>query len=74
MSQTNKYTPVIQAKITKAELAIIEDIRRVKFGRVVIFISDGKPFRKETIEQKRIDPDDGGSAGQPQSKPTGVEI
>ncbi|MDD2822818.1 MAG: hypothetical protein PHQ59_01930 [Candidatus Daviesbacteria bacterium] len=73
MSQTNKFIPVKEVKVTKAELAILEDIRRVKFGRVVIFISDGKPFRKEMIEQKRIDPEDGGSAGDT-PKPTGIEI
>ncbi len=77
MSQTNKGFKDIkikEMKLTDAEAKIIEDIRRVKYGRVEIFIQNGKPYRKDVIEQKRIEPDDGGSAGVYTKNQTGIEL
>ncbi len=74
MNQTNKPKPIT---LTKAEREIIENIRQVNYGRVVIFIDNGKPFRKEIVAQKRIGKEEGGSAGQYITKPkggAGVEI
>jgi hypothetical protein len=73
MSQTNKQTTNPTA-LSKAEKKIIEDIRQVKFGRVEIFIQNGKPFRKEVTEQRRIMPEDGGSAGESIKKQSAVEV
>ena len=67
MNQTNKPE---ELKLSKAEREIVEDIRRVKYGRVVIYTQQGKPYRKEVVEQETIKPEDGGSAGQ-YSKPKG---
>jgi hypothetical protein len=73
MNQTNKNT-TDTIPVTKAEQKIIQDIRRVKFGRVEIFIQNGKPYRKEVTEQQRISPEDGGSAGEMPKKQSAVEI
>lgn len=73
MSQTNKQT-TNQIILSKAERKIIEDIRQVKFGRVEVFIQNGKPFRKEVTEQRRIKPEDGGSAGEMSKKQSAVEL
>lgn len=77
MNQINKPKPIEPIKLTEAELEIIEDIRQVKYGRVIVFIDAGKPFRKEIVAQARIGKEDGGSAGQYITKPkggAGVEI
>ena len=55
MNQTNKPT-ITSIAVTPAEAKIIEDIRAVKFGKVEVFIQNGKPYRKEITEQQRIDP------------------
>jgi len=73
MSQTNKLT-TNTIMVSKAEQKIIQDIRSVKFGRVEIFIQNGKPYRKEVTEQQRISPEDGGSAGEVTKKQSAVEI
>ncbi len=73
MSQTNKQT-TNQIILSKAERKIIEDIRQVKFGRVEVFIQNGKPFRKEVTEQRRIMPENGGSAGEMSKKQSAVEL
>lgn len=73
MSQTNKQT-TNSIVLSKAELKIIQDIRQVKFGRVEVFIQNGKPFRKEVTEQQRISPEDGGSAGEATKKQSAVEV
>lgn len=73
MSQTNKQ-PTSSITLSKAEKKIIEDIRQVKFGRVEVFIQNGKPFRKEVTEQRRIMPEDGGSAGETTKKQSAVEV
>lgn len=70
MNQTNKPKEPIQ--LTEAEREIIEDIRKVKYGRVIVFIDSGKPFRKEIVAQARIGKEEGGSAGEYISKPKGV--
>lgn len=73
MNQTNK--PVITTiAVTPAEAKIIEDIRAVKFGKVEVFIQNGKPYRKEITEQQRIDPTEGGSAGETPKKQSDVEL
>lgn len=69
MNQTSDPKPKA-IQLTKAEREIIEDIRRVKYGRVVIYTQQGKPFRKEIIIQKSVEPKDGGTAGR-YSKPKG---
>lgn len=77
MSQTNNQKPKEPIKLTEAELEIIEDIRQVKYGRVIVFIDSGKPFRKEIVSQSRIGKGEGGSAGEYITKPkggAGVEI
>ncbi len=73
MSQINKQT-TNTIVLSKAEEKILQDIRRVKFGRVEIFIQHGKPYRKEVTEQQRISPEDGGSAGELSKKQSAVEI
>lgn len=73
MSQTNKQT-IKPTTLSEAEMKIIEDIRQVKFGRVEVFIQNGKPFRKEVTEQRRIMPEDGGSAGETTKKQSAVEV
>jgi hypothetical protein len=60
--------------VTPAEAKVVDDIRAVKFGRVVIFIQNGKPYRKEITEQQRVDPTEGGSAGEAPKKQGAVEI
>lgn len=77
MNQINKeYKEVYikEMKLTEAEAKIIEDIRRVKYGKVEVYISDGKPYRKDLVEQRRIVPEEGGSAGVYPKKQTGVEL
>lgn len=73
MNQTNKTSP-ISILVTPAELGIIENIRVVKFGRVEVYIQNGKPYRKEVTEQERIGPKEGGSAGEPPKKQSDVEL
>lgn len=73
MNQTNKPT-VATITVTPAEAKIIEDIRAVKFGKVEVFIQNGKPYRKEITEQQRIDPKEGGSAGETPKKQSDVEL
>lgn len=73
MNQTNKLS-ALNLLVTPAEAKIIESIRAIKFGRVEIFIQNGKPYRKEMTEQERIDPKDGGSAGEPPKKQSDVEL
>lgn len=72
MNQTNNQKPKAPVQLTDAEREIIEDIRQVKYGRVIVFIDGGKPFRKEIVAQSRIGKEDGGSAGEYISKPKGV--
>lgn len=74
MNQTNKQPLFKTVQITEAEANILEDIRRVKYGRVDIYIQEGKPYRKEIVEQKRIGPEEGGSAGNFPKKLASVEI
>lgn len=73
MNQTNKPT-ITTIAVTLAEAKIIEDIRTVKFGKVEVFIQNGKPYRKEITEQQRIDPTEGGSAGETPKKQSDVEL
>lgn len=73
MNQTNKPT-ITTIAVTPAEARIIEDIRAVKFGKVEVFIQNGKPYRKEITEQERIDPKEGGSAGETPKKQSAVEL
>lgn len=73
MNQTNK--PIVTTiAVTPAEAKIIKDIRAVKFGKVEVFIQNGKPYRKEITEQERIDPKEGGSAGETPKKQSAVEL
>lgn len=74
MNQTNNPPKVITILVTEAEAKILEDIRRVKYGRVDIYIQEGKPYRKEIVEQERITPEEGGSAGQFPKKQSGIEM
>ena len=74
MNQTNNTPKVITVPVTEAEAKILEDIRRVKYGRVDVYIQEGKPYRKEIVEQERITPEEGGSAGQFPRKQSGIEI
>lgn len=74
MNQTNKEPKEITVAATEAESKILEDIRRVKYGRVDVYIQDGKPYRKEIVEQKRIGPEEGGSAGTFPKKQSNIEI
>jgi len=71
MSQTNNQKPKEPILLTEAEREIIDDIRQVKYGRVIVFIDSGKPFRKEIVAQSRIGKEDGGSAGEFITKPKG---
>lgn len=73
MNQTNKPT-ITTIAVTSAEAKIIEDIRAVTFGKVEVFIQNGKPYRKEITEQLRIDPKEGGSAGETPKKQSDVEL
>jgi len=73
MNQINKLATTTIA-LTPAEANIIEDIRAVKFGKVEVFIQNGKPYRKEITEQQRIDPKEGGSAGETPKKQSDVEL
>jgi len=73
MSQTNKPT-ITTITVTQAEAKIIDDIRAVKFGKVEVFIQNGKPYRKEITEQQRIDPKEGGSAGETPKKQSDIEL
>lgn len=73
MNQINKPTAAT-IEVTPAEAKIIEDIRTVKFGKVEVFIQNGKPYRKEIVEQKRIGPEEGGSAGTFPKKQSNIEI
>jgi len=68
MNQINNKKP------TKAEWAIVEDIRKVEFGRVVVFIQNGKPFRKEVVEQARLNEDGSSNNKRPTKKPRGIEL
>jgi hypothetical protein len=74
MNQTNNPPKVITVPVTEAEAKILADIRRVKYGRVDVYIQEGKPYRKEIVEQERIAPDEGGSAGQFPKKQSGIEM
>lgn len=74
MSQTNKELKKITVTVTEAEAKILEDIRKVEYGRVDIYIQNGKPYRKEIVEQKRIAPEEGGSAGTFPKKQSNIEI
>lgn len=77
MNQINNPKPKEPIKLTEAEQEIIEDIRQVKYGRVIVFIDAGKPYRKEIVAQARIGKNEGGSAGEYITKPkggAGVEI
>lgn len=74
MNQTNNPPKVITVPVTEAEAKILADIRRVKYGRVDVYIQEGKPYRKEIVEQERIAPEEGGSAGQFPKKQSGIEM
>ena len=74
MNQTNKEPQTTTVTVTQAEAKILEDIRRVNYGRVDIYIQEGKPYRKEIVEQQRISPEEGGSAGKFTKKQSSVEI
>ncbi len=74
MNQINNSPKVITIQATEAEAKILEDIRRVKYGRVDVYIQKGKPYRKEIVEQERITPEEGGSAGQFPKKQSGIEM
>lgn len=73
MNQTSKPA-ITTIAVTPAEARIIEDIRAVKFGKVEVFIQNGRPYRKEITEQQRIDPKEGGSAGETTKKQSAVEL
>lgn len=73
MNQTSKPA-ITTIAVTPAEARIIEDIRAVKFGKVEVFIQNGRPYRKEITEQQRIDPKEGGSAGETPKKQSAVEL
>ena len=73
MNQINKPT-ITTIAVTQAEAKIIEDIRAVKFGKVQVFIQNGKPYRKEITEQQRIDPKEGGIAGETPKKQSDIEL
>ena len=73
MNPINKPT-ITTIAVTPAEARIVEDIRAVKFGKVEVFIQNGKPYRKEITEQQRIDPKEGGSAGETPKKQSAVEL
>ncbi len=72
MNQTNNQKPKEPIQLSEAEREIIEDIRKVKYGRVIVFIDAGKPYRKEIVAQSRIGKTEGGSAGEYITKPKGV--
>lgn len=77
MNQTNKEFKEVKTRevlLTEAEVMIIDDVRKLLFGRVEIYISDGKPYRKDVIEQRRITPEEGGNAGVSPRKPSHVEL
>lgn len=77
MNQTNKGLEEVKTQemlLTEAEVMIIQDVRKLLFGRVEIYISDGKPYRKDVIEQRRITPEEGGNAGVPPRKPSHIEL
>ena len=74
MNQTNNQPKMITIQVTEAEAKILEDIRRVRYGRVDVYIQDGKPYRKEIVEQERITQEEGGSAGQFPKKQSGIEM
>ena len=39
------------ANLTEKELRLIEELRKVAFGQVVIYMQDGEPLRIERIKE-----------------------
>ncbi len=70
MSQTNKIT----IDLTQAELEIIQDLRKMCYGRLTIFVQDGKAFRKEVTEYRKLNKEGKFSPEREQPKPKSVEI
>ncbi len=68
MNQTNKIT----IEVTQAEQEIIQDLRKMSYGRLTIFVQDGKPFRKEVTEYKKLTKEGKFSPEREQPKTKGV--
>lgn len=72
MSQTNNRPQAIE--VTEAEKEVIEDLRKVVYGRITIFVQNGKPFRKEVTEYRKLNKEGKFCAEREQLKPKSVEI
>lgn len=72
MSQTNNKLQTIE--VTEAEKEIIEDLRKMVYGRITIFVQNGKPFRKEITEYRKLNKEGKFCAEREQSRPKGIEI
>lgn len=72
MNQTNNKPETIQ--VTQAEKEILEDLRKMVYGRITIFVQNGKPFRKEVTEYRKLNKEGKFCAEREQSKPKSIEI
>lgn len=72
MSQTNNKSQTIE--VTEAEKEIIEDLRRMVYGRITIFVQEGKAFRKEVTEYRKLNKEGKFCAEREQTKPKSIEI
>lgn len=72
MSQTNNKSQTIE--VTEAEKEIIEDLRKMVYGRLTIFVQNGNPFRKEVTEYRKLNKEGKFCAEREQVKPKSIEI
>jgi len=71
MNPTDNKTTI---ELTDAEKEIVLDLRKMTYGRITIFVQEGKPFRKEVTEYRKLTKEGKFSPERDQNKPKSVEI
>lgn len=71
MNPTDNKTTI---ELTDAEKEIVLDLRKMTYGRITIFVQEGKPFRKEVTEYRKLSKEGKFSPEREQNKPKSVEI
>lgn len=71
MNPTDNKTTI---ELTDAEKEIVLDLRKMTYGRITIFVQEGKPFRKEVTEYRKLSKEGKFSPEREQNKPKSIEI
>lgn len=72
MNQINNKT--VKIELTGAELEVVNDLRKTAYGKVTVFVQDGRPFRKEVTEYRKLNKEGKFSPEREQGKPKPIEI